>query len=373
MLARPVARSSALALVRRFFQWSWLMALWTKTPLRLHRVAGLLRRVEAGLVQVDPVEAGLCRHLQAVGQGQGRLALLAAGIILSLQESRMRCPAGGLTRAEDPAGAASAGPAPAIREPATEADPAARKWRRFRDMSVHCECSFQGRPLLRDVASGPRRAYRPFRASRGSTHRAIRRVRVRLRRIPFAHRPAGSASGFAVGPCLESRARMTLYGTRLTPRTRPTACRCGAAGCSSRSCDAVDLVERFGSPLFVTSEAQLRANYRRCRDAFARAWPDGPGRRPPGLQGQHDPRHAAHPERRGRRRRRLLPPGAGGRARAPASIPRGCRSTGEGRTAITSAAASPPACASPWRTSTRSTSSRRSRRSWGRPPASGSG
>ena len=41
-------------------------------------------------------------------------------------------------------------------------------------------------------------------------------------------------------------------------------------------CDAAQLVQRFGSPIFVTSEAQLRANYRRCRDAFARAWPDGP-------------------------------------------------------------------------------------------------
>jgi len=41
-------------------------------------------------------------------------------------------------------------------------------------------------------------------------------------------------------------------------------------------CDASRLVERFGSPLFVTSEAQLRANYRRCRDAFAIAWPEGP-------------------------------------------------------------------------------------------------
>lgn len=41
-------------------------------------------------------------------------------------------------------------------------------------------------------------------------------------------------------------------------------------------CDAVDLVERFGSPIFVTSETQLRANYRRCRKAFAKAWPEGP-------------------------------------------------------------------------------------------------
>ncbi|MCC6850283.1 MAG: alanine racemase [Deltaproteobacteria bacterium] len=39
---------------------------------------------------------------------------------------------------------------------------------------------------------------------------------------------------------------------------------------------AVDLVERFGSPLFVLSEAQLRSNYRRYRDALAAGWPDGP-------------------------------------------------------------------------------------------------
>ncbi len=41
-------------------------------------------------------------------------------------------------------------------------------------------------------------------------------------------------------------------------------------------CDAVKLLERFGSPLFVFSEAQLRDNYRRFRDAFSEAWPDGP-------------------------------------------------------------------------------------------------
>lgn len=39
---------------------------------------------------------------------------------------------------------------------------------------------------------------------------------------------------------------------------------------------ASDLVRRFGSPLFVYSEAQLRANVRRIREAFARGWPDGP-------------------------------------------------------------------------------------------------
>lgn len=41
-------------------------------------------------------------------------------------------------------------------------------------------------------------------------------------------------------------------------------------------CDTVGLVERFGSPIFVFSEAQIRGNYRRFRDAFARGWPHGP-------------------------------------------------------------------------------------------------
>ena len=40
--------------------------------------------------------------------------------------------------------------------------------------------------------------------------------------------------------------------------------------------DAAGLVERFGSPIFVFSEAQLRGNYRRFRDAFAQGWTHGP-------------------------------------------------------------------------------------------------
>lgn len=39
---------------------------------------------------------------------------------------------------------------------------------------------------------------------------------------------------------------------------------------------ASDLVARFGSPVFVYSERQLRHNVRRIRAAFARGWPDGP-------------------------------------------------------------------------------------------------
>lgn len=41
-------------------------------------------------------------------------------------------------------------------------------------------------------------------------------------------------------------------------------------------CDAVGLVERFGTPIFVFSEAQLRDNYRRFVDAFSAGWPHGP-------------------------------------------------------------------------------------------------
>ena len=57
----------------------------------------------------------------------------------------------------------------------------------------------------------------------------------------------------------------------------PTDCLSVRAGrLFVEECDAVELVERFGSPIFVTSESQLRVNYRRCRDAFKEAWPEGP-------------------------------------------------------------------------------------------------
>ncbi|NYD43190.1 diaminopimelate decarboxylase family protein [Nocardioides panaciterrulae] len=39
---------------------------------------------------------------------------------------------------------------------------------------------------------------------------------------------------------------------------------------------ASDLVEEFGSPLFVFSEAQLRGNLHRFRNAFGAEWPEGP-------------------------------------------------------------------------------------------------
>lgn len=41
-------------------------------------------------------------------------------------------------------------------------------------------------------------------------------------------------------------------------------------------CDTVDLVHRFGSPLFVLSEDQIRRNVRRFQQAFQSGWPDGP-------------------------------------------------------------------------------------------------
>ncbi|MEJ2718876.1 MAG: hypothetical protein P8182_17390, partial [Deltaproteobacteria bacterium] len=41
-------------------------------------------------------------------------------------------------------------------------------------------------------------------------------------------------------------------------------------------CDSVDLVNRFGSPLFVMSEDQLRRTARRFRSSFQQGWPDGP-------------------------------------------------------------------------------------------------
>lgn len=41
-------------------------------------------------------------------------------------------------------------------------------------------------------------------------------------------------------------------------------------------CDTIDLVHRFGSPLFVISEDQIRRTVRRFQTAFQRGWPDGP-------------------------------------------------------------------------------------------------
>ncbi len=41
-------------------------------------------------------------------------------------------------------------------------------------------------------------------------------------------------------------------------------------------CDAVELARRFGTPLYVVSEDQLRRNARRIAAAFAAGWPDGP-------------------------------------------------------------------------------------------------
>jgi len=42
------------------------------------------------------------------------------------------------------------------------------------------------------------------------------------------------------------------------------------------NCDTVELVNRFGSPLFVQSEDQIRRNVRRFQAAFQKGWPDGP-------------------------------------------------------------------------------------------------
>ncbi len=41
-------------------------------------------------------------------------------------------------------------------------------------------------------------------------------------------------------------------------------------------CDTIDLVQRFGSPLFVLSEDQLRRNIKRFQSSFGAGWIDGP-------------------------------------------------------------------------------------------------
>jgi diaminopimelate decarboxylase len=67
-----------------------------------------------------------------------------------------------------------------------------------------------------------------------------------------------------------------------TPNARPVAAR-EADVLSIRDGElyvedlrATDLVQRFGSPIFVFSETQLRRNVRRIRRAFEAGWPDGP-------------------------------------------------------------------------------------------------
>jgi len=75
--------------------------------------------------------------------------------------------------------------------------------------------------------------------------------------------------------------------------------------------EATELVERFGSPIFVFSENQLRSNLRRIRSAFEAGWRTA-GRHPARVQGQHDARDPPHPERGGRRRGHLLARGARG-------------------------------------------------------------
>jgi hypothetical protein len=40
-------------------------------------------------------------------------------------------------------------------------------------------------------------------------------------------------------------------------------------------CDAIELVQEFGSPIFVLSEDQIRRNVRRFQAAFQQGWPDG--------------------------------------------------------------------------------------------------
>ena len=41
------------------------------------------------------------------------------------------------------------------------------------------------------------------------------------------------------------------------------------------NCDTIELVQQFGSPIFVLSEDQIRRNVRRFQQAFQQGWPEG--------------------------------------------------------------------------------------------------
>lgn len=49
-------------------------------------------------------------------------------------------------------------------------------------------------------------------------------------------------------------------------------------------CDAVELARRFGTPIYVVSEDQLRRNARRYAAAFSDAWPEGEVRLLPSIK-----------------------------------------------------------------------------------------
>jgi diaminopimelate decarboxylase len=70
--------------------------------------------------------------------------------------------------------------------------------------------------------------------------------------------------------------RVYNYGEMPPPDRKPGCLSVREGRLFVEDCDATRLVERFGSPLFVTSEGQLRSNYRRFRKAFEVVWPDGP-------------------------------------------------------------------------------------------------
>jgi diaminopimelate decarboxylase len=52
-------------------------------------------------------------------------------------------------------------------------------------------------------------------------------------------------------------------------------------------CDAIELARRFGTPLSVVSEDQLRRTARRLQAAFAAAWPEGPVRVLPSIKANY--------------------------------------------------------------------------------------
>ena len=66
-----------------------------------------------------------------------------------------------------------------------------------------------------------------------------------------------------------------------------TACRARRAVCGSRTCDVAALAERFGTPLSVISEDQLRRNARRFTSALEAAWPEGPARVLPSIKANY--------------------------------------------------------------------------------------
>lgn len=132
MLARLWFRSASLALVRRWDQCAWLMALWTNTPdwrTAARACSGVWFAASSRSTPSKPASPAMLNRLAR----ESFLSPSLSEIMLSLHDNRSRLPSGGLTMrsTEPPESAPWANEDPVeARTSGAEAAEAERKWRR---------------------------------------------------------------------------------------------------------------------------------------------------------------------------------------------------------------------------------------------------